>query len=157
MEEEKKALKQKLEEAEKQKAEYLAGWQRTRADFLNYKKEELERIEGFLKYAGEEMILKLLPVLDNFDLAEEKMPESLKQDENVKGVLQLRAQILDFLKFHGVEEIKTEGNKFDPNLHEAAETVENSGAEAGIILEQINKGYKIQGRLLRPARVKVSK
>ncbi|HXK32062.1 MAG TPA: nucleotide exchange factor GrpE [Candidatus Paceibacterota bacterium] len=148
-------LKKKLEECLKQKDEYLAGWQRARADFLNYKKEEMERITALLAYAGEELILKIIPILDNFELIEKKLPEGLKKDENVKGILQLKNQILDFLKNQGVEEMKTAGEKFDPNLHEAIETKE--GGESGVIIEEIQKGYIINGRLLRPAKVKVAK
>lgn len=150
-------LKKKLEECQKQKDEYLAGWQRARADFINYKKEEIERIEEILKYVGEEFILKMLPILDNFDLIEKKLPENLKKDDNVKGILQIKTQILDFLKNQEVEEIKCLGKKFDPNFHEAVETVESDNAESGTILEEVQKGYTIYGRLLRPAKVRVTK
>ena len=74
-------IQKKLENAEKQAQEYLAGWQRARADFLNYKKEEMERIGEFLKYANEEFILKLLPILDNFTEAEKSIPEEKKDRE----------------------------------------------------------------------------
>jgi len=150
-----KELKKKLEECQKLKEEYLAGWQRTRADLLNYKKEEIERIEEILKYGGEEFILKILPILDNFDLAEKKLPEDLKNNDSIKGLLQIKTQILDFLRIQGVEEIKTIGEKFDPNFHEAAEQVELKDKDSGIIVEEIQKGYKINGRLLKPAKVKV--
>ena len=154
-------LKKKLEECNKQKEEYLAGWQRARADFLNYKKEEMERIAELLKYGAEEMILKLLQILDNFEIIENKLPEKIKDDENIKGVLQIKNQISDFLQSHGVEEIKTAGEKFDPNWHEVIEEVADIGSprakESGVVLEEIQKGYKINGRLLRPAKVKVSK
>ncbi len=150
-------LKKKLAEYEKKRDEYLAGWQRSRADFLNYKKEEIERIGEILKYGGEELILKLLPILDNFYLVEKKLPENLKNDENVKGILQIKAQILDFLKNQGVEGIKTVGKKFDPNFQEAVQTIEKKGAEPGIVLEETQKGYTIYGRVLRPAKVKVIK
>ena len=155
----------KLEDCEKKAAEYLAGWQRERADFLNYKKEEMERIGQLLKYAGEEMVLKFLPILDNLDVAEKKLPDDLKKDDNIKGLLQIKNQILDFLRSQGVEEIKSVGKKFDPNLHEVvedvpAEALAKAGVEAkesGIILEEVQRGYKINGRLLRPAKVKIIK
>jgi len=150
-------LKKKLEECEKLKDEYLAGWQRERADFLNYKKEELERIGEILKYTNVGLILNILPILDNFEIAEKKIPEDLKNDENVKGILQLKNQILDFLKNQGVEEIKSIGEKFDPNLQEVVEEVKIEGKESGIIIEEIQKGYKINGKVLRPARVRVTK
>jgi len=158
MTEDKKEKKEELnlEECQKQRDEYLAGWQRARADLLNYKKEEMERFEQVLKFAGEEFVLKVLPILDNFNLIEKKIQEDLKEDENIKGVLQLKKQIEDFLKSQGVEEIKC-GEKFDPNFQEAVETIEKEEGESGTILEEIQKGYTINGRILRPAKVKVIK
>ena len=150
-------LKKQLLECQKQKEEYLAGWQRARADFLNHKKEEMERVGGLLVYAQEELILKLLPVLDNFDVAEKKLPEDLKKEENVKGLFLIKNQLLDFLKSLGVEEIKSIGEKFDANFHEAVGETETEEKDSGVILEEIQKGYTIQGRVLRPARVKISK
>lgn len=151
------ALARELKECQKQKEEYLQGWQRSRADLLNYKKEEMERIGELLKYAGEEFILKILPLLDNFEMAERKMPDNLKAEENVKGILRIKTQLQDFLKNQGLEEIKSIGEKFDPNFHEAVEQVEVKDKESGTILEEIQKGYKINGHLLRPAKVKVVK
>ena len=150
-------LKKKLEECEKKAAEYLAGWQRERADFLNYKKEELERIGELVKYAGIGIILNILPILDNFEVIERKLPENLKNDENAKGLLMIKKQIQDFLKSQGIEEIKSVGEKFDANLHEVVEEVEAKDKEHGIITEEIQKGYKINGRLLRPAKARVTK
>ena len=160
-------LKKKLEECEKQKCEYLSCWQREKADFLNYKREEMERVGEFLKYANEGFILKILTILDNFEITEKKLPDNLKKDENVKGLLMIKKQILDFLKSEGVEDIKSIGEKFDPNFHEVVEEIEpaqisskivvGKDIKSGIIVEEIQKGYKINGRLLRPARVKVSK
>ena len=158
-------LQKKIEELEKQKAEYLTGWQRERADFLNYKKEEMERIGQLINYAKEELILDILPIMDNFEVIEKKLPENLKKDDNVKGLMQIKIQFQDFLKTLGVEEIKSIGEKFDPNFHEVVEEVESSSAKAtedkeiksGTIIEEIQKGYKINGRLLRPAKVRVVK
>ena len=155
-------LEKDLEEYTKQKEEYLTGWQRERADFLNYKKEEMERIGELIKYANEELILKILPILDNFELAEKNLQENMAGNEYVKGLLQIKGQLLDFLKCQGVEEIKSAGEKFDPNLHEVVEGVEPASAEAtageaGTITEEVQKGYKINGELLRPAKVKVAK
>jgi molecular chaperone GrpE len=160
-------LKKKLEECEKQKNEYLNNWQRERADFLNYKKEELERIDELLKYGEVGLILKCLTILDNFELAEKKLPENLKKDENIKGLVQIKSQIQEFLKSRGIEEIKSIGEKFDPNFHEVIEEIEpaqisskivaGKDIKSGIVVEEIQKGYKLKGRLLRPAKVKVTK
>ena len=150
-------IERQLEECQKLRGEYLAGWQRARADFLNYKKEEMERIGEFFKYANLNLILKFLPILDNFEIAEKKLPENIKNEENVKGILQIKNQILDFLKNQGVEEIKSVGEKFDPNFQEVVEEVEIKNKEPGTIIEEVQKGYKINGRLLRPAKIKVIK
>lgn len=172
-------LKKQIEELQKQKGEYLAGWQRARADLLNYKKEEMERIDGILQYAQEEFILKILPILDNFNLALKEIPEELKKNEHpeglrrdvgsygasVKGLLQIKTQIEDFLKSQGVEEIKAVGKKFDPNFHEIigevnpseASAKEGEFSEPGVIVEEAQKGYTISGKLLRPAKVKINK
>jgi len=89
----------------------------------------------------------------------------LRNDVNIKGLLQIKNQILNFLKNQGVEEIKSVGEKFDPQLHEVVGEVAPSEAlakggksvESGIVIEEIQKGYKINGRLLRPAKVRVTK
>ena len=157
-------LNKKLEECKKQKEEYLTGWQRERAELLNYKKEELERVGELIKYANVGIILKILPILDNFEIAAHQNftknlsgQEKEKIDKVVQGFLQIKNQFQDFLKEQGIEEIKSVGERFDPNLHEVAEEVEVKDKEPGIIIEEIRKGYKIQDRLLRPARVKISK
>ena len=154
-------LKQKFKELEKQKDEYLAGWQRSRADFLNYKKEETERIGEILKYANIDFILEILPILDSFEKAEKEMRSTqykeTKIEDLMKGFLQIKTQLQDFLKNHGLEEIKSLGKKFDPNFHEVIAEVETKNKETGIVVEEIQKGYKINNRLLRPAKVKISK
>ena len=150
-------LKKKFEECEKKAAEYLTCWQRERADFLNYKRDEWERLGEILKYADIGLILKILPILDNFDFAEKNLPENLKNDEKIKGILQIKTQIKDFLKIQGVEEIESLGKKFDPNFQEVVETIEKPGTNSGIVIEEIQKGYKLPGKFLSPARVKVAK
>ncbi|MDP2926790.1 MAG: nucleotide exchange factor GrpE [bacterium] len=148
---------EQLEELKKQRDEYLAGWQRARADFLNYKKEEIERLKGFINYASEETILKVLPLLDNLYLAEKNLPENLKNDEYVKGLLQTKTLFENFLKEQGISSVESLGKKFDPQFQEVVEEVEAKDQEPGIVVEEIQKGYLIQGRLLRPAKVKVTK
>lgn len=156
-----------LEECKNKGEEYLNNWKRERADFINYKNEEMERI-GFLgKYVKEDIILKILPILDNIYLAEKQLPENLKNGstgspqaiEWTKGFLQIQSQILDFLKKEGIEEIKTANQKFDPSLMEATEEVsgEPFSVETGIVVEEIQKGYTMDGKVIRPAKVKISK
>lgn len=150
-------LKKQLEECQKKSKEYLAGWQRARADLLNYKKEEMERIGGFIKYANLEMILNILPVLDNFEKAERELSEDQKKDSILQGFLQIKIQLQDFLKSQGVEEIRVIDQKFDPNFHEAIEQVEAKDKDPETVIEEVQKGYKINDQLLRPAKVKVVK
>ncbi|HOW13078.1 MAG TPA: nucleotide exchange factor GrpE [Candidatus Pacearchaeota archaeon] len=146
-----------LEKCEKEKKEYLEGWKRERADFLNYKKDEIERIEGLIKYANEELILKFLPILDNLEIAEKNISENLKENEEVKGLLQIKAQILDFLKSQGLSEIKALGELFDPHFHEAIDEIEDKEKDSGIIIEEVRKGYLLNNKVLRPSRVKIVK
>lgn len=150
-------LEKKLEECQKQSEEYLNGWKRARADYLNFRNEESDRIAALGSLVREETAVQILPLLDNFNLVESKLPEKLKNDANVAGILQLKAQLMDLLKTYGVEEIASLGQKFNPNFHEVAQEVEAKGQEQGTIVEEIKKGYNINGRLLRPAKVKIAK
>jgi len=155
----------KLKELELKCEEYLNGWKRERADFLNYKKDEMERIGNILKYANEEIILNILPILDNIERAESELPEGLRRAENgskeaiewTKGFLQIKNQIQEFLKREGIEPIETLGKLFDPNMMESVESIEKEGIEPGIVVEELEKGYTMHGKLIRPAKVKISK
>ncbi len=143
-------LKQKCEE-------YLNGWKRERADFLNYKKDEMERIGQLIKYANEEIILKLLPILDNICLAEKHAPEN---SEWVQGFIQIKKQLEDFLSKEGIEPIKVMGEKFDPNLMEVVEEVPVSAPSsdgAATVVAELQRGYTLHGKLIRVAKVRVTK
>lgn len=149
------ALQKELQEAMKQRDEYLAGWQRARADFMNHKKEERERMQEFIKFSEEELLVQLLPVVDNLELALEQLKG--KEDAVSKGFLQIAMQLKRFLKDHQVEELKSEGEKFNPEFHEAAGEVVQEGIEPGTIVEVLSKGYTLHGKLIRPAKVKIAK
>lgn len=149
--------KKKLEECQKLKDEYLAVWQRERADLLNYKRDELARMNEIISYSTIDLILKILPILDNLELAEKKIPEDLISNESVKGLLQIKAQLRDFLKKNNVEEIEALGQKFDPNLHEAIGEAEKENTEPNTVIEEIKKGYKFNKRVIRASKVKISK
>lgn len=154
---EKSGIKKQLEESQKLRDEYLDSWKRERAAFLNYKKEEAERVGEFVKFANQELISKILPILDNIYIAEKKLPKDLKNNQWVEGILKIKSQILDFLKNQGIEEIKCLGEKFDPNFQEAIEEVKKSDSESGIIIEEIKKGYLLHDKVIRPAKVKIAK
>ncbi len=142
-----KKIKDKLKFCEKERAEYLAGWQRAKADLINYKKEQEQKNSAFFKFANENLIIEILLVLDSFEQALKH-----KKDE---GTLQLYNQLKNILKNQGLEEIESKGKKFDPEFHEAVEEVK--GKKQGIIVEEIQKGYKLNGKVIRPSKVKVGK
>jgi len=145
-----------FEECQKKCDEYLNNWKRERADFINYKKNETEKIGILMGYIKEDMILKILPVLDSFNLAEKHLPDN---KESLQGFLQIKKQLEDLLLKEGIEEIKTTDQKFDPNFMEAAEEVDGGqpSAESGMVVEEVQKGYILQGKVLRPAKVKINK
>jgi len=148
-------LKKKLEETEKLKGEYLKGWQRERADFLNYRMEEEKRFEEFFERKKEKLILEFLPILDNFEIAQKNVEN--EKDPKIEGFLQIKKQILEFLKKLGLEEIKTEKEKLNLLEHEVVEEVETDEFETGTIIEEVQKGYKLNGKVIRPAKVKIAK
>ncbi len=156
MEKKEPDLNKKLKELEKQKQEYLAGWQRARADFLNYKKQDTERKKEFVKYAKEDFGLQVLSILDNIYIAEKKIPKELKESHWMQGFLKIKKQFENFLKEQGIEEIKSLGEEFNPKFHQAAEQVETN-KESGIIVDVVRKGYMMNDRVIRAARVKISK
>ena len=134
--------------------EYIEKYQRLMADFANYKQREEKSKADFKKFASSSLIEKLLPVLDNFDRAlKDKDPE----DPFVKGVIMTRDELVKTLKNEGLEEILSDGEKFDHNLHHAVMTESSDTVKEDYIIETFQKGYTLNGKVLRPAMVKVSK
>lgn len=156
--EDKKASEDELKELEKKCNEYLNNWKRAQADFENYKKGELERTRFLIEYLKEAIMLSILPVLDNIYLAEKSVPESIKSDSWTEGFRQIKKQMEEFLKKEGIEEIETEGEKFNPETMEVIEVVPASvQASAGAVAEELQKGYMMGDKVIRPAKVKVTK
>lgn len=145
-----------LEEIKKKRDEYLEGWKRARADFVNYKKNEAARLSKARKDEKKKIILDLLEIVDNFYLAEKNIPDNEKNDY-LAGLLNIRKQMEKFLRDYGVEEIETVEKEFDPNIHEAVAMVDSEKFKNNTIIEEVNKGYLLDGELLRPAKVKVAK
>jgi molecular chaperone GrpE len=153
----KNKVQELLKKCQKANAEYLSNWKKERANFLNYKKSEENRKAELIKYANEEITLKLISILDNFSVAEKEIPKNLKKDKSIEGFLIIKNQILDVLKNQGLEEISSLGKPFDPNFHEAIELVEHEKQASGTIAAEIKKGYILNGRVIRPSQVKVVK
>lgn len=156
-EEQKQEKKHNTAELDEACKDYLNGWKRCLADFENYKKAEAERLGISLQFIKEDVLFDFLGVYDNFARVKEHLPPDLKDNEWVKGVLMVKSQFKEALKQQGIEEIKAKGEKFDPALHEALEEVEIEGRDTGIVCEVVQKGYTLNGRVLRPAKVKVIK
>lgn len=153
-----KKLLKELEEQKIVKEKYLAYAQRCRADFLNYKKEEAERIKNFIDWQKAEWLLELLPLLDDFQQAKKEISKDFKNLPLVEGFLRIEKGLKDFFKKQGIEELDAQvGKRFDPHFQEAVESVEYNEAEEGTITEVVQKGYKFKDKVIRPVRVKVSR
>ncbi|MBU3926001.1 nucleotide exchange factor GrpE [Patescibacteria group bacterium] len=160
-----KKLREKLKKCMAEKEEYLAGWQRAKADFINARNEEKENRTELLKFANEEIIEDILPVLDSFDLAFNN--ENWQKLDKIwqEGIKLIYNKFIDTLKKHGIEKIETINKKFNPEEHESLGEIEIEDSprgeagknKEGVVLEEIRKGYKIHNKLLRPAQVRVGK
>ncbi|HEY4475847.1 MAG TPA: nucleotide exchange factor GrpE [Candidatus Paceibacterota bacterium] len=147
-------LNKKLENCQKERDEYLNGWKRAKADLINDQKDEAKRFEELLKFGSADLIKDFIPVLNNFDLALSVLEKDGKAE---KGVYMIRTQLEDVLRKRGLEKMAVSaGNNFDPSLHEAIGEIE-SEHQAGTVALIIENGYTLNGRVIRPARVKLAK
>lgn len=148
-----KKLKEEIEKCRKDRDDYLAGWQRAKADLMNYKKLILEESERLKETAAENLLKELLPVLDSLDSAlvhAANLPEGTG-----KGIENIKKQLASVLEKFGVKPLETLGKKFDPNFCEAIAEVESEGEEE-IIAEELQKGYAMNKKIIRPAKVKIT-
>jgi len=137
--------------------EYHDKWLRAHADFENTRKRlEKEKIE-FLKFANEDLILQLLPIIDNFDRAINSQKDFDKNDPHLKGIFLIKDNLHKLLEDCGVVKIKSLGEKFNPEFHEAVMVVETNEHPDGVVVDELQVGYTMHNRLIRPATVKVSK
>lgn len=145
--------KSALKQCEQEKKEYLEGWQRAKADHINYRKDEGKRFEDMARFVTVGMISDILPVLDSFDLA---LTHGVSP-EIKKGILLIKSQLYDSLKKRGLTPIEVKpGDTFDPAYHEALEQIEVSEKEKdGVVLEELQRGYMIHNHILRSSKVKV--
>ena len=145
-------LKQALAE-EKAKAEAnLAGWQRAQADFMNFKRRSEQEKEELVKFANANLLLELLPVLDDFERALQHVPAKLARLAWVDGINLIYRKLRATLEAQGLTQIEALGKPFDPSVHEA---VRQDKGEEGIVIEEIRKGYQLHGKVLRPTMVVV--
>ncbi len=138
---------------EKEKAEgYLANWQRAQADFINYKRRSEQEKEEIGRFANAVLMLNLLPVLDDLERALASIPPKLVGFTWVEGISLIERKLRASLEAQGLSHIKALGEPFDPELHEAA--MHGKGKE-GIVVEELQKGYKLHDRVVRPTMVVV--
>ena len=151
------ALRQELEEQKAKAAEYLDGWQRARAEFANYKKRIEKEQEDMIKSANGAFIAKLLPVMDDFERAFQTMPLDLMGMTWQEGMALIQRKLQMLLEQERVTVIETEGQVFDPTLHQAVTHEESEEHEEGQIIGEVQKGYKMGDKVLRPSLVRVAK
>lgn len=144
-----KKLKEKLKNAEAKSKEYLDNWQRAQADFVNLRKRDEEAKEQFLKFAKVDTISQIIPVLDSLN-------QAIIHDQ--KTAEPIYSQLMQILKQNGLEEVDPIGKPFDPSLHEAIGMIETNEKEKDhTILNVFQKGYKLEEKVIRPAKVQVGK
>jgi molecular chaperone GrpE len=144
---------QKILAEEKVKAEAnLAGWQRAQADFINYKRRSEQDKEEIGKLSNAVLMLNLLPILDDLERAFTSVPPRLDKLSWVDGIKLIERKLWASLEAQGLSPIKALGEPFDPTLHEA---IRQDKGKAGIVIEELQKGYKLNDRVIRPTMVVV--
>ena len=152
-----KKLREKVKKLEGEKQEYLTGWQRAKADYLNSQKREEENKKDIVRYATERIIDDLIPVLGSFDMAFANKEAWEKVDINWRvGVEYIYNHLKQVLDQNGLEEVNPIGQPFDINRDEAIEYVKvDDESKDGEVVEVIQKGFKLNGKILKPAKVKI--
>lgn len=167
-----------LEACKKQAEEYLNGWKRAKADYLNLKKETETASAELAQFVAGGMLMKFLPVYDGLKRACKEMPSTSSGNNSLSperaeesraggrsafggegwsaGILNIKKQFEDVFKKFGVEEIKTVGEKFNPEFHEAVSRQKKEGVESDIILEEVGGGYTMNGKVILAAKVIVN-
>ena len=153
-----------LESLKQEAQKNLDGWQRSQAEFENYKKRTAESQREMLKYATQNIVLEILPVIDNFHASTDHIPEDQKDNPWVTGIMYIQKQLEDVLTENGVQEIEVKvGDRFDPIFHEAIEDKEYVDCKEGEVENEyqnkikkvLTKGYKIGEKVIRAVRVVV--
>ncbi len=157
LETESDSLQAELDAIKLKSNENFEGWQRERADFLNYKK-RVEREQASLKnFIVADIVKKYLAVLDDMELAFKNRPTSEDCQGWVEGIALIHQKLNSILENEGVEKIPAEGLEFDPNIHEAVTQIDSPNHESGMVVEVMRVGYKIGDRVIRPALVIIAR
>jgi molecular chaperone GrpE len=150
------AMRADLDQAQAQAAEYLNGWQRARAEFANYKKRVDAEREDLRRTSNETLLRKLLPVVDDFERAFQTLPEEAGDAAWVNGIQMILRKLQAILDSEEVTPIEAAGQPFDPLWHEAVLQEETDEHPDGYVIEEMQRGYRLGQRVLRPSMVKVA-
>ena len=146
--------KDKIDKKKNKEQEYLDGWKRAQADYANLQKETEKQMSDFRKYANQDMLMQILPLVDYFKHAFNAIPEDQKDDDWLKGIKHIQDYLYKFLEDNNIEEIKTVGKKFDPEKHEVIKEEKGDGKEKdGVIIKETQSGFIYNGKVLQPAKV----
>ena len=149
-------LQQTIQRLEKEAKEYLNGWKRAQADYQNLQKETAKAREDFAQFANESLLRECITLVDYFDYAFRNLPDTAEKSEWLTGIRHIYKELMQILERHGVSIMQTVGEPFDPQRHEAIEEV-NADGESGTVVEEVQKGFLVNNKILRPARVKIAK
>ena len=149
-------LRQQIDDLQAEKDEMFEKLQRISADYANFQKRAPKQITDTILYEKEKIIKTLLPALDNFEHTLQNAQSADNVDVLTKAIQIIYDQMLDILKSHGVQQIEALGEKFDPSLHEAMMQKPEPDTEENIVLEEFQKGYKLNGRVIRPTKAIIS-
>ena len=152
-----KDLKEKLKQCEKERQEYLDGWQRAKADFANARKDEEKAREEFKKFANENLLLHILSVMDSFEMAFSNKEAWEKATQEWRtGVEYIYSQLKKILEGHGLHQLHSIGEHFNPMVHESVGLIPTDDASKdGVIVEVVSSGYSLHGKVVRAPRVRV--
>jgi molecular chaperone GrpE len=150
-------LRQQLADEQKKSAEYLDSWQRSRADFLNLKRRTEQERVNLSAEARSKIIIKLLPVVDDFERALQTIPEAFKNEPWINGITLIEKKLKTLLDQENVTEIPAEDQEFDPRVHEAVQKDEDGEGDKEYVTAVYQKGYKLGDKVIRAAVVKVGR
>jgi len=151
-----KELQQQVDELKQQVEENLNGWKRAQADYQNLQNDFNKQKSSLIEFANLGLIMDLLPIYDNFLKAMEHLPVEQQASDWVIGVTHIKNQLQNLLKEKQVEPIQSVGEKFNPELHEAIGQEEHVDLEDEIIVKEIQAGYTLKNKVIRPAKVIVN-
>mgnify|MGYP000045518557 CR=1 FL=1 len=149
-------LQEEMEQTRAQAAEYLEGWQRAQAEFANYRKRQEAEWQQRTQMSNAFLLTKILPVLDDLERAVQTVPAKLESFTWIEGILLIKRKLEMILESEGVQPIETAGRSFDPLYHEAVTLEVADGYADGQIIGEIQRGYMLGERVIRPALVRVA-